>query len=231
MKHNTNTQKLRPFEKYEKTGVESLTDDELLALILRSGTKAHPIEQIIRELFSKNAFVQYGLKGLFYLSKEQIFEISGIGSIKTSQLLAIVELAKRIHKVSYEEVFSFNSPEQTYNHFRESFLYLKKEEAVVVYLNSKLRMIKEEILTVGTSDMCLISPRDVFMSALNCNATHIILMHNHPSGDPKPGSADINVTKTLEKAGKMLNISLIDHIIMGEYRYYSMYEHGILGGQ
>lgn len=217
----------RPYEKCKKMGVHSLTDKELMAILLRSGTKECNSLQLSEQIFSIHP-VYKGINGLPYLSYEQLIKIKGIGQVKALQILCFVELSKRLSASKTKERLKMMTPSSIANHYMDSMRYLTKEQLMVLLLDSKNCLMKESILSVGTINASLISPREVFLEALRCDAVSIILLHNHPSGDPTPSNQDISVTNKVLQAGKLIGIHLLDHIIVGEHRYTSFFEQGLL---
>lgn len=217
----------RPYEKCKKMGVNSLTDKELVAILLRSGTKECNSLQLSEQLFSIHP-VYKGLNGLPYLNYEQLVKIKGIGQVKALQILCLVELSKRLSAARTKERLKLMTPPAIANYYMDSMRYLTKEQLMVLLLDSKNCLMKETVLSVGTINASLISPREVFLEALRCDAVGIVLLHNHPSGDPTPSNQDLIVTQKILQAGKLMGIPLLDHIIVGEHRYTSFFEQGLL---
>lgn len=217
----------RPYEKCKKMGVSSLTDKELMAILLRSGTKECNSLQLSERLFSIHP-VYKGIDGLPYLSYEQLIKIKGIGQVKALQILCLVELSKRLSLSKTKERLKLMTPSAIANHYMDAMRYLTKEQLMILSLDSKNCLMKETVLSVGTVNASLVSSREVFLEALRCDAVSIVLLHNHPSGDPTPSDQDISVTKKILQAGKIIGIHLIDHIIVGEHCYTSFFEQGLL---
>lgn len=215
----------RPYEKFEMYGVNSLSDAELLAVIIRSGSKGkRAIEVASRILnYSKK---DMGLSGLHTLTQRELMKVEGIGRIKAIQLLCVVELAKRISRETKKENLSLLSPEAVAQYFMEDMRHLKYEQAILLLLDIKNRIIKDVVLSKGNGNCTTILPRDIFIMAVKYEAYHYILLHNHPSGDPTPSGADIAITKRLVKSGKLIGIQLLDHIIIGDNKYVSLRERG-----
>lgn len=217
----------RPYEKCKKMGVSFLTDKELMAILLRSGTKECNSLQLSERLFSIHP-VYKGIDGLPYLSYEQLIKIKGIGQVKALQILCLVELSKRLSLSKTKERLKLMTPSAIANHYMDAMRYLTKEQLMILSLDSKNCLMKETVLSVGTVNASLVSSREVFLEALRCDAVSIVLLHNHPSGDPTPSDQDISVTKKILQAGKIIGIHLIDHIIVGEHCYTSFFEQGLL---
>lgn len=217
-----------PYERFIKYGADSLTDAELLAIIIRTGTGKLSAVDIGKRLLDKSEKYERGLSGLCHLTKDEIMAIPGIGEVKAVKLMCISELSKRIAKSDAIKRLRFNSPKSIASYFMEELCHEEKEQVHLLCFNNQLELLCEELLTVGTVNMSLLSVRDVFVAALKNRAVNIVLIHNHPGGDPYPSSADFNLTENIRKAGELLEMRLRDHIIIGNHRYYSFKEHGIL---
>lgn len=219
----------RPYEKCERFGTSSLTEVELLAIILRSGTKGTNSMELARKLLysdtedksEKNTYLQCW-------TKEKLMKIHGIGKVKALQILCLCELSKRMSQKAVEEALDFSKPETIANYYMEDMRYRRQEYLKLLMLNSKLKLIAETEISKGTVNQTLVSPREIFLEALHNGAVYIILMHNHPSGEIEPSEDDIIVTRRIQNAGNILGIELLDHIIIGDHFYYSMAESGIL---
>lgn len=215
---------LRPFEKCKKAGAKSLDDAELLAMILRTGI---PGQNVIdtAELLLKKANGNPG--DLSSLSREEISSIPGIGITKALQLEAVFTLTDRIMKAKHSKKPDFRSPSYIASYYMEEMRHQKRETLKVLYLDSKCRLLKESDITVGTVNRTVVPVREIFIEALTSHAVSIILLHNHPSGDPTPSKADLDSTKEVMAAGNLIQIPLTDHIIIGDCDYISMREQGI----
>lgn len=218
---------LRPYEKCISKGVNSLTDAELLAIIIKTGTKG------VNSIELSNSILNYskenlGILGLLNLSISQLMNIKGVGKVKAIQIQCIGELSKRISKSSAYKRLNFNSPSAIADYYMEEMRHSLKEQLVVAMLDTKCRLINDTVLSIGTVNASLITPREVFLEAFRYNAVSIIILHNHPSGDPTPSNNDLLVTKRIKESGEILGIHLIDHIIIGDNKYTSLREKGIL---
>ena len=208
----------RPRERLEREGSRSLSDAELIAIILKSGTKKENVLEISHKLLAK-----YGTQGLIHCSVQELAEEYGVGKAKSCQLVALCEFAKRL---------SFHSPEKqvikeaqdVVNFYQLKLRDLQKEHFLALYLDTKHKLIAEEIITVGILNASLIHPREVFHAAIKHLAKAVIVLHNHPSGDPEPSKEDLLVTKKLEKTGEILGIDFLDHIIIGKETWWSWRE-------
>ena len=216
---------MRPYERFKKFGVESLSDSELLSIIIRTGTYGESAEKLANRLVYEN---KYGsLLGIFHLTANELKEIKGIGEIKAMQIMCIAELSKRISKSKAEIRLNFSNPKSIAKLYMEELRHKETEQVVLLLLDTKLSLIREIFLTKGTVNYSVLSSREVFLTALKFNAVNFVLLHNHPSGDPTPSIQDINITKKIGYVGDLLGITLIDHIIIGDNSFYSMKDKGL----
>lgn len=211
----------RPYEKCEKRGAESLSDAELLAIIIKSGTKGEKAMDVACELLNMNP-AHPGLEGLLYLGKSDFRQLRGIGRVKSIQLMAVCELARRLTRTEFKKGFVFRTPQAIADYYMAYMSCLKQEEVHVMMLDTKQRMISECLLTKGTVNASLIVPREIFIHALQENAVGIVLVHNHPSGDDTPSREDLAATERVRAAGEIVGIRLVDHIIIGRGHYTSL---------
>lgn len=212
----------RPYEKCEKRGVESLTDIELLAVLLRSGTRNLNSLEVAKKVLYPDG-KKGGLICLHDLSVAQLMKIPGIGRVKALQIICIVELSRRLSKSSALKGPDFSSPSKIAEYYMEDMRHYKQEHMKLLMLNTKSRLLGETVISKGTVNASLVSPRDLFIEALQKNAVGIILLHNHPSGDPTPSREDILLTKRIKEAGHLIGIELLDHIIIGNNCYASIH--------
>ncbi|NLK27079.1 MAG: DNA repair protein RadC [Clostridiales bacterium] len=216
----------RPYEKCEKYGAGVLSDAELLAVIIRTGTKEkRAIDLAVNILNYSTAYP--GLKGLNYLTLKELMNIKGIGRVKAIELLCLTELTKRMAKEMHKESLKLITPQSVADYFMQDMRHLTHEQVILLMLDSKNRIIKDMIVSTGTVNTSLMPVREIFVQALKYEAVNIIVLHNHPSGDPSPSSEDIRVTKRLLDAGNLIGITLMDHIIIGDNRYISLKEKGL----
>ena len=216
----------RPYEKCIQKGASVLSDTELLAVLLRSGTQGESALQLAQHILYDNE--QAGILGIHQLTPEQLMKIKGIGKVKAVQILCISELAKRLSKASARELLCFNNPASIADYYMEDLRHEKQENMKLLMLNSKSRLIGESDISKGTVNASIITPRELFIEALHKQAVAIVIMHNHPSGDPTPSEEDILSTSRIKKAGILIGIELLDHIIIGNNCYISFREEGIL---
>lgn len=216
-------QDMRPYEKAVKYGVESLSDSELLAIILRSGTRHKNSVELAGEVLDRLGG-EHGLAGLMNADYSSLTDIEGIGMVKALGLLSVGELSARIAKSTARERLNFDSPATIAQYYMEQLRHCDKEQVILMLLDNQMGLIKEIVLSVGTVNASLVSAREVFVTACRYQAVYIVLVHNHPSGDATPSRNDIEVTAKIQKAGEMVDIQLIDHIIIGDQTYTSFRE-------
>lgn len=216
----------RPYEKCRSQGPESLSDAELLAVILRSGTKESNCVELAREVLALPA-TESGLLGLHRLTTAELQRIPGIGPVKAMQLRCIGELCKRMTHSRYADNHRLNNPMIIAERYMEQMRHLEQEHVLLLLLDSKCCLQQEITLSVGSVNQSIVSPREVMITALQHKAVNLVLLHNHPSGDPSPSQADLQVTERVKEAGEMIGIPLMDHIIIGDQCYISLKEQGI----
>ncbi|MBN2421823.1 DNA repair protein RadC [Candidatus Woesearchaeota archaeon] len=202
----------RPRQRFVKKGASALSDSELLAVILQKGTKAENAVEMCNRLLSK-----YSIQKLSGLSLTELQEVKGIGPAKAMQIKALFEFLKR---AKTQDKTYINSADDVFGRYYPKLKDEKQEKFIVLLLDTKSRVIAEEVVSIGILDSALIHPREVFKPAIRNSASKIILVHNHPSGDPKPSQEDLVITDKIIEAGKLLGISVLDHVIIGE-RYWS----------
>lgn len=217
----------RPYEKCERFGAEQLTDAELLAVILRTGTKGTNSLELAGNILH-NRTPERGILNLHHWSKEQLMKIEGVGRVKALQILCLSELAKRMARAPGNANLSFSSPTSIAEYYMEDMRHRQQEHMKLLMFNTKTKLLGETEVSKGTVNASLISPRELFIEALQKNAVSIILMHNHPSGDPSPSKEDILITKRIKSAGELIGIQLLDHIIIGDNCYISFAQAGLL---
>lgn len=216
----------RPYEKCQKFGASALSDAELLAVVLRTGSHGENVIGLAQRILYRSG--EDGILGLHRFSMEQLVKIRGIGKVKAIQLICILELARRLSKASVSESLSFTSPASIAEYYMEDLRHESQEVMKLIMINSKGRLISETEISKGTVNASLITPREIFIEALLRQAVAVVAMHNHPSGDPTPSSEDILLTKRIKEAGSIIGVELLDHIIIGNNCYVSLREKGIL---
>lgn len=215
----------RPYEKCERFGAEQLTDAELLAILLRTGTKGENSLEMSKKILYQSC-EKRGLISIHNWSMEQLMKIKGIGKVKAIQILCLSELAKRLAKETAEKQLDFNTPSTIAQYYMEDLRHKRQEHMKLLLLNTKSRLISEKDISVGTVNAAIISPREIFIEALQKSAVYIILLHNHPSGDPTPSIEDVQLTIQIKEAGELIGVELLDHIIIGDNCYTSLKEKG-----
>lgn len=209
----------QPDQRAKKRGFDSLSDAELLAIILRTGTRESGCVGLCEEIL---AHVGGKLVGLMNTTHRELERIHGVGPVKANQLLGIAELSKRIWRDRPEARLDCKSAEAIYRHFREDFRYLEQEVLSALYLDSKGELIAKREIAKGTVNMVIASPREIFLHALRANAACFILIHNHPSGDPTPSAEDLRLTRSVDLLGDCLGLPMIDHLIFGNHDFRSI---------
>ena len=210
----------KPREKLKKYGVKNLTDEELIAIILRCGTKNMSVKDLAIKI--KKEF-----KTLSDLSYIELSKIKGVGEVKAITLLAAIELGIR-STYKEDKNIKLNRPENIYEFFKNKLIYLKQENLMAIFLDNKNKLIAYKTIFIGTINMSVSHPREIFKEAMKNSSVYIILVHNHPSGDPTPSVADLKFTNQVYKTSKIIGIPLLDHIIIGNNNYYSFYDNGDL---
>lgn len=227
-KNSTVNGQLLPYERFLRFGPENLTESELLAIILRTGTKDSSALELAEEVLSLARYPREGLLGLHDITLEELMEIKGIGMVKAVKLKCLTELSMRISCARAKEGMCFTIPGKVAEYFMERLRHRKTECVYLLSLDAKGKLIREKKLSDGSVRMALISPREVFLEALSSGAVNIILLHNHPSGDPTPSEADLKMTFNIYELGMKMDIPLLDHIIIGDNRYISFKETGCI---
>ncbi len=219
----------RPYERFAAQGAGNLTDAELIAIILRSGTQGKSALSLAEELLEpRNGYE--GLLRLLHTTKEELQAIEGVGAVKAAQLLCIAELSRRIVKARLTDQVTFTDPAAIAGYFMEDMRHMEREVTKLLLLNVKGRMTDAIDIAQGTVMASCLEPREVFREALRRGAVSVCILHNHPSGDPTPSKEDIRSTRRLTAAGEIVGIPVIDHIIIGDNTYRSFREMGIISG-
>jgi DNA repair protein RadC len=215
----------RPREKLINFGVNSLSNAELLAILIRTGTKEISAIDLSQRILSER---EDGLRYLADCTIDELSHLKGIGKTKACQIIAAVELGKRLSMSTSKARLNIKSPRDVANIFMEEMRYYKKEYFKSILLNTKNEIIATEDISIGSLNSSLVHPREVFVGAIRKSASSIILMHNHPSGNPNPSNEDMKITKRLIEAGKIIGIEVLDHIIIGDGQFISLKEISII---
>nr|WP_303621460.1 DNA repair protein RadC [Paucisalibacillus globulus] len=214
----------RPRERLLNLGASHLSNQELLAILLGSGTK----EESVMALSNRLLMHFEGLKLLKDATIEELTAIKGIGSAKGVLILSALELGKRLSQYKPNERYVIRSPEDGADYVMEELRNLNQEHFVVLFLNTKNQIIHRQTIFIGSLNASIVHPREVFREAVKRSAASIIVAHNHPSGDPTPSQEDIHVTRRLAESGKMIGIELLDHLVIGDRKFVSLKEKGYL---
>lgn len=214
----------RPYEKLELYGAENLTNSELLAIIIKTGTKENSAVELAQNVLRLNESTSK--EDLSFLQDISIFDymkIKGIGKIKAIQLLAVCELAKRMNKPINKQRIKINNSKDVANLLMNELKYEKREKAKLILLNTKNIILKVKDISYGGANFAMIEPKEILNEAIKMQAQKIILVHNHPSGDPTPSKSDFNITDRIYEASELLGIKFLDHIIIGNNRFESIF--------
>lgn len=219
----------RPYEKCLQWGPSVLSDSELLAVILRNGVHGTNSLVLANQILSLTKDTSYpGLLGLLHMSIPDLMKVNGIGKVKAVQLKCIGELSKRMASAVARPRLSFNEPITIAKYYMEHLRHEEQEVLIVMLLDGRNHLLKEETISRGTVNGTLITPREIFMEALKYHAVAVVLVHNHPSGDPTPSECDRKITERVYTSGELLGVKLLDHIVIGDQKYISFREQGML---
>lgn len=216
-----------PYERCMEKGAEALSDSELLAVIIRTGSRSETSLELAQKILRLGG--KEGLFGLLDQSFEEFTKINGIGRVKAAQLMCIFELSRRIWRSGGRlQEKPFQDPSQIADYYMQSLRHLDQEHIYAMFFDTKQHFIKDVLLSKGTVNASVISPRELFVEALKARAVRFALIHNHPSGDPEPSREDELLTRRMKEVGIVLGIYLVDHIIIGNASYMSFKERGML---
>ncbi|MCL7412588.1 MAG: DNA repair protein RadC [ANME-2 cluster archaeon] len=213
----------RPRERLLKNGPAALSDSELLAIVLRTGTRGENVLNLCSRILST-----YNIQQLSRASPTKLQEIRGVGAAKAAEMAAMFELARRLETFTEEERPRISSPEAAYRFLYPKLREQKKESFIALHLDTKNKLLREETVSVGSLNANIVHPREVFKTAIQESAAAIIVAHNHPSGDPSPSQNDIDITRKLVETGRVMGIELYDHIIIGDGRFLSLKEQNLI---
>jgi DNA repair protein RadC len=210
----------RPRERLDALGPEALSDAELLALVLRTGGRGGDAQVLAQRLLSAHG----GLAGVARAAPADLVETAGVGPAKRGALVAAVEIGRRLAAGRLDAGAPIRGPADVFHHFHPRLRHAAQERFFVVLLDGRHRLIRHELVSVGTLTASLVHPREVFSPALRASAAAVILVHNHPSGDPTPSREDRDITDRLARAGEILGIPVLDHVVVAERGYSSLRE-------
>lgn len=215
----------QPYEKVEKAGAETLSNAELLAVIIRAGTKnIRSVDAAQNILKERNE----NLLNLFDLTLEELKKLPGIGRVKAIQLKCIAELATRITKEKRHSHLCMTNAQTVAAYYMEQMRHYRQEHLKIAFFDSKCQLIGDSLICIGSVNTTLIPTREIFLKALEYEAVYVIMLHNHPSGNAIPSKEDIYATQKVAEAGEVLGIQIADHIVIGDNQYYSFREKGLL---
>lgn len=214
----------RPREKLLKYGKENLSIEELIAIIINTGTKEKSSKDLAIEII-KNLNSYHDLNSI---GVKELTKINGIKEVKAIKILASIELGRRLNSPNLKNKYKVTSAKDIYNYFRSRIMGLKQEKLYAIFLNNKNEIISYKVIFIGTQNMSVTHPREVFNEAIKESAIKIIIMHNHPTNDVTPSKADIEFTNTIKEAGDLLKIPVIDHIIISENNFFSFFDNALL---
>ncbi len=216
---------LRPYEKFMIYGSSALSDAELLSIIIRNGVGGQNAIALAQSVLNTN---HEGILNLSLRTVEELQKIPGIGKVKAIQLKSIAELSMRLISTKRKKLVSLYNAQSIAEYYMEQLRHKQKEHAILCMFDSSANLIGDKLISIGTVNSSLVSPREIFLTALESHAVYIVLLHNHPSGLCKPSSEDISITLSLVKCGHLLDIEFADHIIIGDNIYYSFREQGVI---
>lgn len=214
----------RPRERMLQFGAQVLSNSELIAILLRTGTVAESAVGLAQRVLAEAG----GLRNLVNLRTEQLTNIKGIGVAKALQVQAGIELGRRLAQSELDPAEIVRSPQDVARYVMEDLRYLQKEHFVCLFLNTKNHVIAQETLSIGSLNASIVHPREVFRAAIERGSYALICIHNHPSGDPTPSPEDLEMTHRLVEAGNIIGIDILDHLIIGEQKYVSLKEQGLM---
>ncbi len=214
----------RPRERLLNNGACSLSNRELLAILLRTGSQQESVLQLAGSVLEKFE----GLRKMRDASLEELTQLKGIGTAKAAQLFAAIELGRRLNHLEFEKGFVIRTPDDIANYLMQEMRFLPQEHFVVLFLNSKNQIIHKQSIFIGSLNRSIVHPREIFREAVRRMAANVVCAHNHPSGDPTPSSEDIDVTQRLVECGRIMGIEILDHIIIGENKFVSLREEGYI---
>ncbi len=214
----------RPRERMQQFGARALSNSELLAILLRTGTVSESAVGLANRVLIESG----GLRYLVDMSVEQLMGFKGIGQAKALQVKAGIELGQRLARSSIRETVTIGSPGDAADYLMEDMRYLQQEHFVCLFLNSKNQVMAKETLSIGSLNASIVHPREVFRAAIKKSSASIICLHNHPSGDPTPSPEDIDITGRLVRAGQIIGIDVLDHIIIGDGKFTSLKEQRLM---
>lgn len=216
----------RPYEKAQMYGIENLSNSELLAIIIKTGTKEKTSVELAQEILSIEQSEKENIQFLQNVSIEELTKIKGVGSVKAIQIKAICELNKRMTRPIEKKKIKIKTAENVAQLVMNEMMYEKREKVKILILNTKNILLKILDISYGGTNSAVIEPKDILSEPIKMGAPKIILVHNHPSGDPTPSKEDIELTRRIYNAATILGVELLDHIVIGNHKYISIFSIG-----
>ena len=210
----------RPRERFIKLGVNYLSNEELLSIVLKTGVKGHSVKDLSNNILKEIK----DITDLKDISLNKLISINGIGKVKAITLLSAIELGRRVYSNKDNINIKLNNSKEIYNFIKDKLIYIKQEYFYCIYLDNNNRLIENKLLFIGTLNKSNVHPREIFKYAYINNSNKIVLIHNHPSNNVLPSKEDILLTKNITDIGKIQDIHVIDHLIIGNNNYYSFYD-------
>lgn len=214
----------RPRERMMQNGASALSNAELLAILIRTGTANESAVRVAERLLMQVGNIRH----LVDMSVEEMTQVKGIGPTKAIQLKAGIELGRRLSRATFNETVTIRKPADAADLLMEELRYLQKEHFVCLFLNTKNHVLHQETLSMGSLNASIVHPREIFRAAIKHSSASVICAHNHPSGDPTPSPEDIQLTHRLVEAGQLIGIDVLDHLIIGDRKYISLKEQGLM---
>lgn len=209
-----------PRERLVNVGESKLTNEELLSIILRTGSKNNSVKDVSNNILS----TINNINELNDITLEELSNIKGVGLVKAISIKASIELGKRVSNVNIVNMMMLNNSDVVHETFKQVFIGLKQEKLLAVYLDNKKRLISYKVISIGTKDETIFHPREILYNAIKCNASALIIIHNHPSGIIIPSKKDIEMTNILINSCNIVGIPLLDHLITNTKNYYSFFK-------
>ena len=225
---NTAGKDTLPYERFISAGPDSLTDAELLAIIIRTGSGELTPVQMGEALLRLGEKYSPGLSGLHHLTLDEIMSVPGIGMVKGVKLKCVAELSRRISTGNLGNKIFFRRPKDIAAYYMERLCHMEEEHVILGYMNHQMMLTGDEEISVGSVKGASISPREIYIRAVQRRAVNIVLLHNHPGGIPEPSISDLELTRQIHAAGEIMDIRLCDHVIIGDHCYYSFMENQLL---
>lgn len=215
----------RPYERFRALGAEALSDAELLAIILKTGTREYTALELAQQLLLR---CQGNLLNLYMMSCEELLELPGVGPVKAVQLKAVAELSRRLAKTGRMHRLSMKDPASIADYYMEDLRHRSNEAFLAAFFDAKCAFLGDAVIASGGANYAFVPLTELFREALKRNAVQLVVLHNHPSGDPHPSGEDEELTGRIHEGARLLGLTLADHIVIGDRRYFSFHENQLL---